>query len=51
MKLRDYLTEGIHDKGIFKACFMSGSAASGKSYVISKIQSGFVEPRIVNTDT
>lgn len=51
MRLKDYLTEGIHDKGIFKACFMSGSAASGKSYVISKIQSGSVEPRIVNTDT
>jgi intein/homing endonuclease len=22
-----HITEGIHDKGIFKACFMSGSAA------------------------
>lgn len=44
------LTEGINDKGIFKACFMGGQAGSGKSYVISKI-SGGVEPRIVNSDT
>ena len=30
---------------------MAGSSASGKSYVISKISSGQIEPRIVNTDT
>jgi len=45
------LNESINDKGIFKACFMSGSSSSGKSYVISKISSGVVDPRIVNTDT
>lgn len=50
-RLMEYLNEGIYDKGIFKACFMSGSAASGKSYVISKISSGSIEPRIVNSDT
>uniref|UniRef100_A0A6M3K116 Putative ATPase domain containing protein n=1 Tax=viral metagenome TaxID=1070528 RepID=A0A6M3K116_9ZZZZ len=44
------VNEGIEDKGIFKACFLSGSSGSGKSYVLSKIKSGSVEPRIVNTD-
>jgi hypothetical protein len=49
MKFKDYLNEGIHDKGIFKAVMFSGSSASGKSYVISKI-TGSIQPRIVNTD-
>ncbi len=51
MRLLDYLNEGINDKGIFKACFMSGSPNSGKSYIISRIQSGQIAPRVVNTDT
>jgi hypothetical protein len=51
MKFKDYLNEGIHDKGIFKAIMMGGSSASGKSYVISQITSGQVNPKIVNTDT
>jgi len=50
MRLEDYITEGINDKGIFKACFMCGSAGSGKSYTLSKVKSGSIEPRIVNTD-
>lgn len=50
MKFYNYINEGIQDKGIFKACFMSGSAASGKSYVIDQITSGNIQPRIVNTD-
>ena len=50
MRLQQYLQESINDKGILKACFMSGSAASGKSYVISKISAGSIQPRIVNTD-
>ncbi len=53
MRLEQYLnsiTESINDKGIFKACFMAGSSASGKSYVITKIKSGQIDPRIVNTD-
>lgn len=49
-RLEDYITEGINDKGIFKACFMCGSAGSGKSYTLSKVKSGQIEPRIVNTD-
>lgn len=51
MRLQKYINESINDKGILKACFMAGSSASGKSYVISKISSGSIEPRIVNTDT
>jgi len=50
MRLEDYITEGINDKGIFKACFMCGSAGSGKSYTLSKVKSGSIEPRVVNTD-
>jgi len=45
MRLEDYITEGINDKGIFKACFMCGSAGSGKSYTLSKVKSGSIEPQ------
>lgn len=38
------------DKGILKACFMGGLPAAGKSYSISVITSGQIEPRVVNTD-
>lgn len=44
------LTEGINDKGIFKAVFMAGHPGSGKTYVLNTIKSGEVEPRWVNTD-
>lgn len=50
MKFLRYLIEGIEDKGIFKAVFLAGHPGSGKSYTSSKIKSGQVEPRIVNTD-
>ena len=52
MKFKNYIeliTEGINDKGIFKACFMGSNPAAGKSYTISKISSGLISPRIVNT--
>lgn len=45
------LTEGINDRGIFKAVMMAGIAGSGKSFVATKVKSGNIEPRIVNTDT
>ena len=44
------LTEGINDKGIFKAIFMAGSPGSGKSYIRKKISSGAIDAKIVNTD-
>ena len=46
----DLLDESIEDKGIFKACFLSGLPGAGKSTVLSKVSDGTVEPRIVNTD-
>ena len=33
LKLMDLLTEGVQDKGIFKAVFMAGGPGSGKSYM------------------
>lgn len=47
---KQYLTESINDKGIFKAVFMGGSPGSGKTFVMNKLKSGQIEPRVVNTD-
>lgn len=44
------INESIEDKGILKACFMGGTPGAGKTYVLTKIKSGQIEPRIVNTD-
>ena len=49
-KIDNILGEGIEDVGIFKAAFMAGHPGAGKSYVLSKVKSGRVEPRLVNTD-
>jgi len=49
--LRDYeLNESILDRGILKAVFMAGFGGSGKTYTLSKVKSGRIEPRIVNVD-
>jgi len=37
IKLMDLLTEGVHDKGIFKAVFMAGGPGSGKTYVAKQL--------------
>ena len=37
LKLMDLLTEGIQDKGIFKAIFMAGGPGSGKSFIKEKL--------------
>jgi len=51
MKFLKYLlSEGIEDKGIFKAVFMAGHPGAGKSYTLDKIKSGSIEPRLINTD-
>lgn len=47
---REYISESIEDKGIFKCIFLGGSPGSGKSYTRKKISDGRIEPRIVNTD-
>ena len=33
----DLLTEGVYDKGIFKAVFMAGGPGSGKSFMAKNI--------------
>ena len=37
IKLMDLLTEGVYDKGIFKAVFMAGGPGSGKSFMAKNI--------------
>ena len=37
LKLMDLLTEGVHDKGIFKAVFMAGGPGSGKSFIAKSL--------------
>ena len=37
LKLMDLLTEGVYDKGIFKAVFMAGGPGSGKSFMAQNI--------------
>jgi len=46
----ELINEGINDLGIFKAVFMAGFPGSGKSYTLSKVKSGLIEPRMVNVD-
>ena len=36
----EFLTEGVHDKAIFKAVFMGGGPGSGKDYVLDKTLAG-----------
>jgi len=48
--VEDTLQESVYDKGIFKAVFFAGIPGSGKSYTISKITDGSVQPQIVNFD-
>ena len=37
LKLMDLLTEGVQDKGIFKAVFMAGGPGSGKTFMAKNI--------------
>ena len=37
IKMKDLLTEGVHDTGIFKAVFMAGGPGSGKSYIAKQL--------------
>ena len=45
----EYLAESYNDQGIFKAVFMLGSPASGKSFMQQELTGG-IYPRIVNSD-
>jgi predicted kinase len=41
MNLREqFMSEGVHDKGIFKAVFLGGGPGSGKDYVLSNTLDG-----------
>ena len=37
IKLKDLLSEGINDPGIFKAVFLAGGPGSGKTYVVKQL--------------
>lgn len=50
MNFKTFIQESINDAGTLKAIFLGGFPGSGKSYVLSKVTSGLIEPRIVNTD-
>ncbi|AVH85182.1 hypothetical protein RsoM2USA_254 [Ralstonia phage RsoM2USA] len=47
---KEYLLEGIEDRGIFKSVFFAGTPGAGKTYVSKALSSGSISPRIVNTD-
>ena len=38
--IEQFLTEGVHDKSIFKAVFLGGGPGSGKDFVLSKTLDG-----------
>jgi shikimate kinase len=44
------IKESVYNKGLFKAIFTSGIPGAGKSYTLSKITDGNLQPHIVNTD-
>jgi len=46
---KQFMSESINDKGIFKAIFIVGIPGAGKSYTASRLK-GIVSPVIVNTD-
>ena len=46
---KDFLTEGVYDKHIFKAFFLAGGPGSGKSWVAKRTLGG-TGMKIINTD-
>lgn len=50
MRLLRFLQDSVNDKCIFKAIFVAGSPGSGKSFVLTKIGFGSIQPRVINTD-
>jgi shikimate kinase len=49
VSFKEFISESIEDRGIFKAVFVVGIPGSGKSYTGKKI-SGAIQPRVINTD-
>lgn len=51
MRLAEILSEGVNDKGIFKALFLGGIPASGKSTIVNEIQrTTGIMPKVLNYD-
>jgi len=50
MNFKEYITESINDKGLFKSIFMGGTSGSGKTFTISKINNPQIQPRLVSID-
>lgn len=50
MRLLKFLKESIHDKGLFKSIWTVGNPGAGKSYVLSQVGFGSIQPKIVNLD-
>lgn len=49
ISFKQFISEGINDKGILKAVFVIGIPGAGKSYTV-KLLNGPVTPRVINTD-
>ena len=49
IKFKDFLTEGVYDKHIFKAFWLAGGPGSGKSWVASRTLEGS-GMKVLNTD-
>ena len=50
LKLKEWLNEGMHDRGIFKAIFLVGGPGSGKSTISKKLLSGTAGWKVINPD-
>jgi shikimate kinase len=50
LQKESFINESVYDRGVFKVIFFAGLPGAGKSYTISKISSGRIQPRIVNFD-
>lgn len=48
--LLQQIMESINDKALFKALFITGIPAAGKSHTLAQIYDGAIAPRVVNTD-
>lgn len=47
---KQFISESVNDKGIFKAIFVIGLPGAGKSYTVKQLK-GNIAPKVVNTDT
>jgi predicted kinase len=50
MRLTNFITESINDKGILKAVFFVGPPGSGKTTIIDKIWDGSLPIAVISTD-